>query len=653
MTWRDKISYVSLLITVLAIFYICAFKIVDRDFWWHIKAGEIMSTNKRLITVEPFSYTREGKQYISTHEWLAQVLMYHIYDIGGATGTIIWRSIAVFVAFALLLLIDPKTIWPNFFIVLIAAYMHRRSLMDRPSLFTYIFFCYFLWAATYYLRRLSIVQSLRESWRSWIVISLFLTQVLWVNMHGAVAVFGLAIILALLADQCVEWILGGTVAVRKIHMREMRYLGFLLLLLGVASFISPNSWHILEFLFVYSYDPTLQFVPEWFPRPFPDYIRELGLFWVISFGSIFLGKRHILFSVIVLLINGYLSLQASRHGIMFVFVALAVTFYQLRHSKLYQQYLERITKKPIRAFAISAVIMGMLGFYVYSKDIGQLQRPGLYGYGVRYFAKDAVDFLEKNNINGRMFNTGGIGGYLLNRGYPNRKIAIDGRNFDYGYEFMHRMILAASSPDEWQKLEVKYQFTYAIIETGLRQESLRDGLSYVGHLGKNMNWNLVYLDDDIAIYLKNTEENKKNIVEYGYRLITPEGLELGSVFEGLKDSDIKTVEQELERASKSAPKSIKASLILSHHYVQAGNLEKAQAFAEAAIDAQPYRPEAYEALGAVAVAMKQWAQAGAILEKSIKLTGGVGLPINYNYLAGIFSNAGDVAKSSYYRQKAK
>ena len=51
--------------------------------------------------------------------------------------------------------------------------------------------------------------------------------------------------------------------------------------------------------------------------------------------------------------------------------------------------------------------------------------------------------------------------------------------------------------------------------------------------------------------------------------------------------------------------------------------------------------------------MQQWGQAGAFLEESIAKTGGVGLPINYSYIADIFANAGDVAKSSYYRQKAK
>jgi hypothetical protein len=48
--------------------WICAFKIMDRDFWWHSKAGEILVREHRWITTEPFAYTREGKPYLATHE---------------------------------------------------------------------------------------------------------------------------------------------------------------------------------------------------------------------------------------------------------------------------------------------------------------------------------------------------------------------------------------------------------------------------------------------------------------------------------------------------------------------------------------------------------------------------------------------------------
>ena len=178
-------------------------------------------------------------------------------------------------------------------------------------------------------------------------------------------------------------------------------------------------------------------------------------------------------------------------------------------------------------------------------------------------------------------------------------------------------------------------------------------MPYVVHLSENKDWVLVYIDDKIAVYVKDIPENKKLIAQYGYKIITAKGLEFGSVFDGLKEDDIAKAEKELERAATSTTKGIKAKLLLAHHYAEAKKFEEAAKFANAAAQAQSYRPEVYEALGVVAAGMQQWGQAGAFLEESIAKTGGVGLPINYSYIADIFANAGDVAKSSYYRQKAK
>ncbi len=612
-----------------------------------------MTQTKSLIHTDPFAYTREGKPYVSTHQWLAQIIFYGVWSVGGATGQILFRGMLVTLAFVGLLCIDTKRIWPNFFVVLTAAYFNRASFMDRPQLFSFLFFVCFLYAAFFYLRKSAEDKSIKSKWRLWLIIALAGVQILWVNTHGAAAIYGMIVMAALLAQRGIQWFASSDIASRRLAVSELKYLAITVFVLVISAFVSPNTWHTFADVFVYSGSQELALVREWQPRGSVGYVTEIVPFWLLAGIALALGKKHRIFSIGLLLVMGYLSVQSYRHGLFFIFTALGIAIYQLSYSDIYINFLAKALKKPVWTAVIFITLFISMAWYGQYKNISIVQREGYGGFGIFASAEGAYDFVERVGISGKMFNTYDIGNYLLYRGYPNRKVYVDGRAVDYGYDFIRDVAQAGFDTAVWERMEKQYGFTYALIEFNKPPwASPEDDVSYVTHLAKNKNWVLVYVDDKVAVYVKNVAENKKNIVEYGYRLITPEGLELGSVFEGLKDSDIKTVEQELERASKSAPKSIKASLILSHHYVQAGNLEKAQAFAEAAIDAQPYRPEAYEALGAVAVAMKQWAQAGAILEKSIKLTGGVGLPINYNYLAGIFSNAGDVAKSSYYRQKA-
>jgi hypothetical protein len=55
---------------------------LDTDMWWHLRAGEQTWQTGRPVTVDIFSYTRQGESWIN-HSWLSQVGMYLIYRLGG------------------------------------------------------------------------------------------------------------------------------------------------------------------------------------------------------------------------------------------------------------------------------------------------------------------------------------------------------------------------------------------------------------------------------------------------------------------------------------------------------------------------------------------------------------------------------------------
>lgn len=647
-------GYISLVIVIVSIFAICTFKVLDRDFWWHVKAGEIMWNTGELIKTDPFAHTRIGQPYLSSHQWLAQIIFYGVWNISGATAEIFFRGFLVATAFSLLLLIDRKCIWPNFFVILIAAYFNRPSFMDRPQLFSFVFFCAFLFAATYYLRRSEKSGAQDTRWRYLLFGILVALQIVWVNMHGAAATYGIIVMCAVLAELGVAWLRSPDAPFRSRAFIEVRFIGGCIVALIASALISPNGLNTIRDVFVYTSDQTLGIVREWQPRGLNGYMKDIAPFLVLAVVSIYFGKRHRVFAVALLLIMGYLSTQAYRHGIFFIFSALAIAIYEFGSNAQYRKWISAALSKPVAAGIGSIAVLGCMFWYADYHDINVLQREGYSGYGSAAAAEDAYNFIEQHNIQGKMFNTYAIGDYLLYRGYPNRLVYMDGRNIDYGYDFLREASLAGFEGDTWAAIENKYELTYAVIEYPLPPGYTGDSdLPYVTHLDNNKDWALVYLDDKVAVYLKRISENQALITKYEYKRVTPESIEFGKAFEGIKDDNVATVEMELERAARGSKKSIKAKLLLVHHYVQTGNFGKAAQFANAAVDAQPHRPEVYEALGIVAAGMKQWARAGAYLEESIAKTGGVGLPVNYGYIADIFANAGDVAKSSYYRQKAK
>jgi hypothetical protein len=40
--WHLLLNAAFFAVFAAAVVYLCAFKVMDRDFWWHVKAGEIM-----------------------------------------------------------------------------------------------------------------------------------------------------------------------------------------------------------------------------------------------------------------------------------------------------------------------------------------------------------------------------------------------------------------------------------------------------------------------------------------------------------------------------------------------------------------------------------------------------------------------------------
>jgi len=80
------------------------------------------------------------------------------------------------------------------------------------------------------------------------------------------------------------------------------------------------------------------------------------------------------------------------------------------------------------------------------------------------YPERAFDFIEKTGLSGNMFNNIGIGGYLCWRGYPERKVFIDGRLEVHEREFYTEYINVMHNPVRWNELAARYSIDYAILQ---------------------------------------------------------------------------------------------------------------------------------------------------------------------------------------------
>jgi len=649
--FRQWMSVLFILITIGFIFYICSFKLMDRDFWWHVKAGEIMLQTNSMIDTEPFAYTRQGQPYLARHGWLSQIVLCLVYNLAGPNGAIFFRTIMVIIAFLLLLFIDKKNLWLNSLLVIWAANVARPGYMVRPQLFTYVLFAGFLLLAFRYLGVKRQYSETADCQRKRILWSFVALQILWVNFHGGACIMGFVIVGALFCQEIFDFYRCPTLRHQSTEARYVKYIVVTGLGLMLASVISPNTYHNLTYLLNLLSDKTIAFIGEWQPREVTTYIKELGPFWLLAILSLAISKGRKIFSALVLLITGYMSMKAFRHEMLFVFSATGIIIFHLKHSPLYQNFIGRFLRKRLVALSTACGLLILLGFYTQTKYISFTHRVShLAGYGVYDLARGAYDFLEQEGIQGHMFNTYGIGGYLLYRGYPHRKVYIDGRNVDYGFEFMNKTFFAGKDPNLWKELEDQFQFSYAVVDYGVIRE--KDHIPYCVHLGKNPNWKLVYIDDWVALYLNDIVHNKPVINKYAYYLVTPEHLEYRSLQGKLMSEQPPFLEQELQRIVASSSESIKAQLMLAKLYLRSQRSNEAREIVQSAIKEKPYWPEGYEILAAIHVVEENWKEAGLYYEKAINMGGNAYPDINYEHVANVFGKAGNISKAQYYMRKS-
>lgn len=641
--WESRAAtLVVILLGIAAMFWITTYKIMDRDFWWHITAGKVMFATHALITIEPFSYTRAGLPYLASYEWLSQIILYLLYHTWGSTGIILFRGVVATTCMGLLFTLTKQKRLAYVLLAVWAIVITKGAYLERPQLFSYIFLAAFIALAFRFLDT--------ESWRKRIAIcaSFVVLSVLWVNTHGGAALVGCAIV-SFLGLQTAFSALSPYK--RGEHLRTgFLLLGTLLLLAGTLV-STPDGLGSLHYLSQLMSDKTISFIAEWQPRTWGLYIQELWPFFVLSLLALWYGRRHWVFNGLLLLMTIYLSRQAFRHEILFIYAAVATCFYQGDRSETIEK-LWTWMKQHMRSMTIVTVLAVLvLGRMAYLRSFGFERQDNLFGYGQFDLARSAYDFVEREKISGNMFNTYGIGGYLIYRGYPDRKVFIDGRNVDYGFDFMARTYAAGINPDRWNELVNQYNISYALVDyDAIKQQNQ---LPYSSILDTHPDWALVYLDDWVAVYLKKTTVNAPIIARLRFAHVNASTLQFADDFGKAAPKDMPAIKKELLRVQADNPEGIKATIALAKIALRENRLDDALSLATTAARVRPTNPEPLAILAGIYVNQQQWEKAAQTYEDVLRLAGDNYPDINYAFIANVFEKAGHSWKAWYYRLGSK
>ncbi len=545
-----------LILTLAAVFCLATFDITEHDYWWHLKTGEYIAQNKTIPREDVFSYTATHPWI--AHYWLADLTFYLLYRIIGTPGLILLNAFLISLSFYLIIKSARIRGGPLHLILpisIMAAIAGRQRFYVRPETFSLLFIAIYLLLYT----------TFKKSGKTYPLVLFPILQLLWFNIYGGGAITGVVILCVLFAGECVNLALARISSGRKdltLTRNRLLALGIAIIFSIALSFVNPNSYRTF-FYFTISRNEIFRHIVEWKSTTWHDLIGLHGI--IILFGALsFLGRGRRSDMADIALFGSFavVSLQAWRTLPFLALISIPIISSNLR--EIWERYESTEARRRWTRWAIVTFIILFTPWYLF-RDVGHFHRDYAFGLGInkKLVPTQACDFVEKHNIQGNMFNSYGIGGYLLWRFWPERKVFIDGRVEMYGLPFLAEYMFYWR-PDVWERYENDYNISYAIID--------REPNYTTRYLDESDDWVLVFVDDRAMVYLKKTPENEPIIKSYGYRYLRPGLMNFSYLDPLLRDRNTaREVIGEIERSlHDDETYNLNSHLLLGYCYIALG-----------------------------------------------------------------------------------
>ncbi len=469
---------------VLALFAIAVRETLDPDMWWHLRTGEYI-LQAGIPRQDVFSFTVPEHEWI-THEWLSQVVMWGIYQVGGLPGLILVFAGLTTLTFWLVYLVTPGRPFLAAFVVLLAAITSAIVWGARPQMFNLLLTAVFV----FLVERFKDGRLNRRA--LWL---LPLLTFFWANFHSGYLVGVVLLGTYVVGSAVQQWRGGGS---RTLSWADIRFLALLTGLSFLAAGLNPNGAELWIYPFFTLGSSAMQaYIQEWHSPNF-----HVNIFWPFV-AMLALGVLSLIFTQErpswdeLLLFGGTAAagLLSARNIPLFAIVSAPIIGRHLLSSlggtAVYPLLSgEKQTPPPSPAMkALNGVILAVavLGVLLWTVDkIGGNETAVAERYPVQ-----AVDYLEANGLaDAPGYNSYNWGGYLIWRGLP---VFVDGRADVYGDPFLFYYLKSFEVRKDWQAPLAEYDVQYVLMEAGTPLTTL---------LQSSDQWREVYADKQAQIFLR-------------------------------------------------------------------------------------------------------------------------------------------------------
>jgi hypothetical protein len=473
-----------LLLVLTALLFLTWFtgEVSDTDIWLHLMTGRHTLETRALTVPDPFCYTSnlsspaypgeaKTRYFNLTHEWLAQIIMYLAHAATGFPGLVLLRAMLLIAFCGLVGLI----VWwrtGGFYRSLAAAIAAGAVAINfqqsRPFLVTFV-----LLAVT-----MAILE--RRRWL-WALVPVF---IFWANCHG-----GYFMGWVMLGAYC------GEALIQRLRQRPVegeRQLWLVSIASFLASAINPNGFRVIEIMLYYRASSIQAGNLEWQYPAFwlPPYGYAVVL--IGSLAAMLISRRKTRpVDWILYFVFAAASLMAVRNTIMMGLVGAVLLGAYLPVWKRAIPAPAEFAAATLVVVAIALAVQGGGGFQLRAAEW--------------LLPIQAADFLQAQNVSGRMFNTYENGGYLVWRLWPTERDFIDPRGLsEEAYADYSRILYYADSNGgpSADELLAKYGIEVLVLDGFDRFTGKIHTLAAALADPKQTEWKLVQADNRSIVFMR-------------------------------------------------------------------------------------------------------------------------------------------------------
>ncbi len=455
------------------------------DFWWHMATGRLIVQTGAIPTVDQFSYTQAGQPFYN-QGWLAQVLMYGLYQAGGLPLLLITQALVIVLAYGLLLrivVLRTGRLRLGVGLVLLSMVVVFDNWLIRPQSYALPLFAAFLLILTEF--------RMGRANRLWL---LPLLMILWVNIHGTF-VLGLILIGLTFVGELIQRRWPEQQSAYRLPFVAYHQLVIWGSLTALAVLLNPRGFSVIGYVrTLLSSSAVTTLVTEWAP-PTPHTLGGALFFIFVLVCIVVLAaarKRPPVTDMLMFLPFLWLAFGGTRHIIWFDMVALPLVAVQL--STLLP---EPFTRRSGGSSVLNGLLIGVLMLML----VAGLPwfKPALFPPALGALLSSdtpvaAVEALKSDPARPqRLFHTEGYGSYLI-WAVPEQPVFVDPRIELYPYEQWADYIKLGQGNDVNALLE-----KYAIDGLLLSKETQKPLINAVRG---DAAWTLRYEDDEAAYFVK-------------------------------------------------------------------------------------------------------------------------------------------------------